>query len=1145
MDARLIATCQRPSAMFYLYHHNDLSRLAELFAALRDRQRPSPLGVDTVLAPNPGIGRWLRIQIAESEGVAANIRGLLPGEFIWELLHAVQDANDTSAHFEGELLLWHLYHALPQIATEVASVADYLGRPIDEVRRYQLARQLADVFDQYLVYRPDMLARWEAGESPAAGPGRWQAEVWRWLTRDTRLGQRHRGFLIHDFVKRLGNDIELQQRVKSHCPATLYCFGLVAIPPTQLEVLYTLAEHVDVHFMLPNPSAAYWGDITAGRLPLELPEDDPRDETALLPGEAAVEAGHPMLSSLGRMARDTLRVLYSDRFSGMIEPELGELMDYHTPPRDTLLHRVQADIVALDCSASAQGMADNDTSFEVHACHSPLREIQVLQDQLLDRLAADDKRVAAGEISESERLAPQDIIVMMPDVATYAPAIQAVFGGAAPDRYLPFGLADRARSAAHPIVTCVSTLLDLPLLRWKASELLNLLAVPAVMRRFGLSASELDTITDWVDAAGIRWGRDTEHRAELGAGTFEQNSWCFGLDRLLLGVAQSDDETLSAGVAPWSDLEGGITAALGKLWRFEETLTSVARSLAEPATPGEWQTRLNSMIDELIEPSMDAPDEQRAVDSLRNVFGRFETAETYTRDKPLTDDRKLSWAAVRDSLRSALERATERQPFLAGGITFCGMVPLRAVPFRMVCVLGLNDSAFPRQDTGRAFNVMLDAPRMGDRNTRDDDRLLFLQAVTAARDAFYISYIGQDVNTGETLPPSPIVGETLEFLRRHYFKAYSKQAFERRLIHQQPMQPFSPRYFSPDETDPRIFTYAGDWRDASHAAMGNRRNQRPILDTSTAPPIDTIEAIDLDTLKRFFDHPARTFFRERIKLNLEIEDCQVDDDEPVALDSLTAAKLRERLFASADRAGNSEVDPAPSELERARGNLPPPPLAEPTYAAEAGAVNEILPIWQAWKSEGTPSTLDIQLKDIAGVRITGRVAQCWPGALRRLRPGKLKTRFRLRYWIDYLAAVAAGHDLALEMAGFAPDQTNAGRIEYAGRLDAVTARAELANLVNWYIAGQTCPIAYHPDLDDSYNPEQKKAFDNLSFRFKPSAYYPHHLARDAYFAMLLGPPDAPLGESAGESAFIATIEAISGPMNNAIRPIEHNTGVPA
>lgn len=1132
--------------MFYLYHHNDLSRLAELFGALRQSRPASPLAIDTVLSPNAGIGRWLRIQLAESEGIAANISARLPGEFIWNLLHAVMDDADAGDHFEADCLPWHLYTALPEIAREVPAVADYLGTPVDEVRRYQLARQLADVFDQYLIYRADMLHAWETGEVPTTGPGRWQAHVWHWLTREHRLGASHRARVLTRFVHRLQNDTALRQRVIDYCPAELYCFGLVALAPDHLRLLYALAEHIDVHFLLPNPSAAYWGDITAGRMPLALPAPTDTNADALLPGETMVEDGHPLLSALGRMARDTLRVLYSDEFTGMIEPELGTLMDYEAPGDDTLLHRIQSDIVALDCTASTRGMADDDQSFEVHACHSPLREIQVLQDQLLDRLATDDARVAAGEMTPAQRLAPRDIIVMLPDVAAYAPAIQAVFGGAPADRYLPFGLADRARSAAHPIVTTVSALLDLPLKRWTASELLDLLAVPAVMRRFGLSAGELDTITEWVGAAGIRWGRNAAHRAELGAGAYTQNTWRFGLDRLLLGVAQIDDETLIDGVAPWSDLEGGSTAALGKLWRFEQTLAGVADDLSQAATAGVWQTRLNAMVDALIEPATDTPDEQRAVDSLRHVFARFDAAEACTRDKPLTDDRRLSWPAVRDSLRATLENAAERQPFLAGGITFCGMVPLRAVPFRLVCLLGMNDSAFPRQDTGRAFNVMFDAPRLGDRNIRDDDRLLFLQALTAAREAFYISYIGQDVRSGEALPPSPIVGETLAFLQQYYFAPDDEHAAERRLVHQQPMQPFSLRYFSPDELDPRVFTYASDWRDATRAAIGARAVAEPMLDDSSAPPAEPIEAVDLDTLKRFFDHPARAFFRERIKLNRDLDDHQVDDEEPLALNPLAAAGLRDRLFESADKAGVDSVDPTPSALERARGTLPPAPLADPSYAEQADAVSQLLPIWQAWKAQATPQTIDIQLENIHGVRVTGRVAQCWPTALRRLRTGKLKTRFRLRYWIDYLAVVAAGHEVSLELAGFSPREKSIELARYAGHIDAENARVELARLVGLYIEGQARPLAYHPDLDDAYKPEkQDKAFDNLSFGFKPEAYFEHHLMRDPYFPLLLGPADAPLGNTPEDSPFIALIDAISGPMNAAITPITTDTEAPA
>lgn len=1126
--------------MFYLYHHNDLGSLADLLGALRNNHRVAPLDMDTILVPNHGVGRWLTIQIAESDGIAANINTSLPGGYIWQLLDAVSPAEQPRGkHFEPDGLPWHLYLALPAMAHDIPAVGDYLGAPVDEVRRWQLAGQLAGVFDRYLIYRADMLADWENGVTPADNPGRWQAQVWRYLTAANRLGSNHRARVLIDFVSRLSNDVTVQKRVVDYCPAPLYCFGLVAVAPDHLRLLYALAEHIDVHFLLPNPSEVYWGDITTGRLPLTLPESE--NSTVSLPGEIEVDNGHPLLSALGRMARDTLRVLYSDEFSGLIDPEIGHVLPYHKPKDDSLLHRIQTDIATLDCNDSSQGMDEADTSLEIHACHSALREVQVLQDQLLDRLAADDKQVAACETSAADRLAPRDIIVMLPDVATYTPAIKAVFGGAPRDRYLPFGLADRARSATHPIVSCIATLIDLPLSRWQASDLLDLLAVPAVMRRFGLSTAEIDTITKWINDAGIRWGRDAKHRKQLGAGAFGQNTWRFGFDRLLLGVAQSDDETLIDGVAPWSNLEGGSTAALGKLWRFERTLAQTAEMLAKPMTPGQWQACLNELVDAIITPAPDEPDEQRAVDSLRQVFAQLETAETCTQAIPLNADRTVSWQAVRDMLHTTLDSASERQPFLAGGITFCGMVPLRAVPFRVVCVLGLNDDAFPRQDNGRAFNVMYQKPRLGDRNIRDDDRLLFLQALTSARDVFYISYIGQDVHTGETLPPSPIVGETLEFIHRYYFRNWPAKDFRDRLIHNQPMQPFSLRYFSPDETDPRVFTYAGNWRDATQAAIGARTQQTVFLDDSTAPLDEPIEAIDLVTLKRFFSHPPKAFFHERLNLKLNIEATSTEDDEPITLNPLAEAKLRQRLFDSADVAGLIELPTEASPLERARGMLPPPPLANASYATEAESVNLLLPTWQDWTNETAPNSVDINLDNINGVRLTGRVSSVWPDVLRRLRVGRLRTKFRLHYWIDYLAVVASGHDVALEIVGFEDKKASRKIAHYRGQIDYETACTELSRLVQLYLDGQQRPLLYHPELDDEYVAHQNKAFANFSYRFNHANRNPHHLIRDAYFALLLGPSNAPLGDETN-NPFIETIKAVSTAMNEAIQPIDAQAG---
>ena len=1109
--------------MFYLYHHNDLARLAELFGALRDNYRPSPLTEDIVLVPNRGIGRWLAIQIAESDArVVANLRAALPGQWLWQLIERLMpDAHAAAREFESDRLPWHLYRALPHMARRIPEIAAYLGSPVDDIRRWQLAARLADVFDRYLVYRGDMLARWQAGDRPSGTAG-WQSDVWRYLVEDYALGKTHRASIVADLARRLDRDTldaALSQALANHCPPRLYLFGLVAVAPDQLRLAYALARHVDVHFLLPNPSEAYWGDVTARRLALALPDD-----LHELPGEAEA-AEHPLLAGFGRMARDTLRLLYADEFAGMVEPEFGEAMAYDVPADDSLLHRVQADIVTLEPRVSDAGMEPDDTSIEIHACHSPLREIQVLHDQLLDRLAAD------------ATLAPRDIVVMLPEVATYVPAIQAVFGGASDGRRLPFTVADRAQSALHPIVSAVTGLFDLPLWRWEASRLLDLLAVPAVRRRFALDEADVARLTDWIDASGIRWGRDADHRRSLAAGAFEQNSWRFGLDRLLLGVAQADDDTLVDGVAPWSDLEGGTARALGGLARFVSVLGDFADRFAEACEPAAWQTRLNAILDALIEPSRDAPDEARAIETLRTAFASFEDAAAAFEARPGAGDTTLEWTAVRDHLRALLDGPSERQPFISGGITFCGLVPLRAVPFRVVCVLGVNDGVFPRQDSDRGFNLLFDAPRLGDPSRRDDDRLLFLQALTAARDALYLSYIGQDMRTGEGLPPSPVVGELMAFLHAYYFHGWSRDVFEKRLVHHQPMQPFSARYFDPAEADPRVFTYAGDWREASVAARGARRGAEPWLDDSRLALDEPIRAVDLDTLVRFFDDPPKAFFERQLGLKLERDSAAIDDHEPIELDPLAQSILRRRLF-DHTAPDAEQIDTQPDALELARGKLPPPPRATRAYAREADIVNTLLPVRRAWQSPNqTRETIAVDFT-IAGVRLTGRIPDVGPTHRRAITTGRLRTRFRLRQWIIYLVLVAAGHERGLTLAGLSPKKDDSRVVAVEARLTPEAARDHLAVLVDIFLAGQQAPVHFHPDMADDYKPDGDDPFGSLWKRYSESqSFQASHLVNNPCFRLLLGDDDAPLGAEA-DNPFIAALDAITQPMHEALEEID-------
>ncbi|MDQ2068975.1 exodeoxyribonuclease V subunit gamma [Natronospira bacteriovora] len=1109
---------RRSGLLFHLYHHHDLERLAELLGALLSRSPAGPLATETVLVPNRGVGRWLQMKLAESDGVAANLNFLLPAKFFWRLLSSSLPASPDSSAYERENLRWHLYAMLPELAESIPRVGHYLDGKPTELRRWQLAEQLADVFDQYLIYRREMLAAWETGEGEDRAPADWQAPLWRALV--ARLGERHRARLLTEFTQGLEESADSLDR--QAWPERLYCFGLGNLPPDYLRLLYGLGREVSVHYLLPNPSAEYWGDIDSRKVSLSL---DPSADS--IPGEDAVAGGHPLLASLGRPARDFLRVLYSDELSAIHEPELGEALAYRPPEGDALLHRLQRGIIRMDAAADQSDDAGPDASLQIHACHGPLREVQVLHDQILDRLSAD------------ESLQPRDILVMLPDVARYAPAIHAVFGGEEGAHALPYTVSDQARLSTHPIARSVHELLELPLSRWTASEVMGLASVPAVMRRFGLDGADLDSLSQWIAAAGVRWGLDAGTRQAAGAGDWEQNSWRFGLDRLLLGLAQADDDRLTADVAPWSELEGGGTAALGKLWWLLERLRHWRDTLAEPASAADWRERLNAMLDDLFAPDREEPQETMAMAMVHEALQVLGTA-----DDNLGGDTLLSWEAVREALGQALDDSGERQPFLGAGITFCGLVPLRAVPFRMVAILGMNDGDFPRQDRNRSFNLIRRFPRLGDASTRDDDRLLFLQAVMAARDTFYLSFTGQDVRSGEELEPSPVVGELLDFLHGHYLRALDRKAAHQRLITHQPMQPFSRRYFDAGEEE-RVFTFQGEWLAGTRAQFGDRTTAPHFVDGSRArPPTET--TVGLADLARFVDHPPRYFFRECLHLALDSKESLLEDEEPRRVDGLTAHQLRRELFQRACEDG--PLTPEPDALIRARGVLPPPPLDRPEYRALVEDVNALLPAWQAWHDNGDPAeAVDIDLR-LGEHRLRGVVRDVFPDGLRRIQVGKLGTRHRLAFWLDYLALRAAGHDGRLQCAGLAEGSLSV----MAAELSREAAREQLERWLDLHHEGRQHPLPFLPSLGGRFAEEQSPAHtkepkspdEALESRngYLANTWTPAWELSDPWFRLVLAPAPYFLGAEAESSDFCRVAEAICGPLTAHLIPADEAPG---
>jgi exodeoxyribonuclease V gamma subunit len=734
-----------------------------------------------------------------------------------------------------------------------------------------LADRLAGVYAQYLIYRPDWIEDWENGR-----PKDWQGSLWQRLRQ--RIHGPHR-------AQRHARIVEALAARGDGASEPLHVFGVSHLPADVLAALRAVSAHRAVHLYFPDPCREYWADLQSKR---ELLRKGEIDE------EWHFEIGHPLLVSLGRMAQDFFIALEG----AGIELDAGE--DNAQAQSPNLLTCMQDGIRAGESKlARAIPATPADASLRVHACVTRLRELEVLKDALLEFLRGNAK------------LKHRDIVVMAPDIGAYAPYLPAVFGEAAhysaDPGQIPWHLADVRLAQTHPLLRAFAKLLDLGESRFTLSEVLDLLDVPALARRFGLDGDDRDGLEATLRRAGVAWGLDAAMKAAAGGAAVENNTWSFGFDRIFAGaIAGTDtDGQLLDEVLPLPGIDASAAFALGRAHRLLHSLRELRDGFAQPRRLRDWCAWLGERVEVLFRVDADDAAEGRALDALRRALAELGTQST------AAGAQKLSWSVAREAVRGQLDAVSERQPFLLGGVTFCGLVPQRSIPFRVVCLIGMNEGEFPRDGADTGLNRMLEQPRRGDRDTRREDRQLFLEALMAARQHLHISYIGRDAIEDRRIDPAAPLAELLQFLDEcHGLSAKGKRPW----LIEHPQQPFDARYY--DASDIRLFSFNGRFAKDADARV------EPVafidLAGSAQPARDETRIWTLDGLTRFWRDPLKAQLHELAGIDRgALEDDAALDREPLESNFDRRERMETRCVLDALRRGAATLpESVPYELAR-------------------------------------------------------------------------------------------------------------------------------------------------------------------------------------------------------------------------------------
>lgn len=963
--------------MLTLHRAESAGTLASALAEVLVRPLADPFQREVIAVPAKGVERWLTQRLSHvlgagdgghGDGVAANIEFPSPARLIDQALATATGYDVDDDPWHSSRVLWTLLEVIDDCVNEpwCAVLARHLGcgadgRGADDHRagrRYGTAAHLAELFRAYGSQRPAMLVDWAAGRdtdgtAPLDDDLLWQAQLWRRLRE--RIGSPSPAERLEGACARLREEPALLD-----LPERLSLFGPTRLGTDQIEVLSAIGANRDVHLWIPHPSIEMWGAL-ADTDPPRRRADDMR----------ALDVAHPLLASLARDVREL-----QSRLAAV------EKIDVHHPGGArpaTLLGRLQSDIAA-DRAPSA---APVDDSVEIHACHGPARQVEALRERLL-HLFRDDAT-----------LEPRDVVVMCPDVETYAPLVRAAFGQGVqgplthPGHRLRVRLADRALHQTNPVLGVVATLLELADSRVTVSQVLDLAATAPVRRRFRFDDDNLERMREWTTAAGARWGIGRRERGAFGLGDFEQNTLKAALDRILLGAAADDidGEWLSLAL-PLDDVESNDIDLTGRLAEYVDRLDVALRGLTGPQSAEKWSAALARALDLLVDVA--------EADAWQLGQARRELAAAVEHGGAAP----LRLADVRAMLRSRLAGRPTRANFRTGELTVCTMVPMRSVPHRVVVLLGLDDDVFPRGTNIDGDDVLARDPLLGERDPRSEDRQLLLDAIMSATDRLLLFYTGADPVNGTPRPPAVPLAELRDVL------AAMAGAD---VVQRHPLQPFDPRNFDP--AGPRSF---------DHAALGGARAAQqpsvpaPAFLPEPLPPLEPGD-VDLAELIAFLENPIQGFLRQRLGFRVPDLDEDVADTLDLELDPLARWGIGERML-GARLAG---VDPAAFRAaEWRRGTLPAARLGDAALSDIEWTVDSLARA-SAPVHAGRSEAVDIDVDLGRGRRLVGTVDGVHGEVIARTTFSRLAPKHRIGAWVRLLAVAATGRsgDLAAVTTG--------------------------------------------------------------------------------------------------------------------------------
>ena len=942
--------------------------LAGAMAKILETPLSSPFAQEIIIVQSKGMEHWISMELARRHGICANIDFPFPNAFVYEMFQKVIPDFSEDHYFDPDIMAWNIMKLILSCITKPAfkSIKSYLDKPNKDLRRFQLAERIADTFDQYLVFRPEMISKWERGQD-----SNWQAMLWRELVKEKE--SKHRGSLAGEFfnlIEKFGT------RVKN-LPERVSIFGISYLPPFHMQVFAAISRFVEVNLFIMNPCSHYWGDILSKREIKRVAKSISAkgSETESSAKEMLhIEHGNDLLASMGTLGRDFFDL--TCEFAG------EEVQLFVEPGEDSLLSCVQSDIMNLVNRGADKNrpgknkiVAEDDVSIQIHSCHGPMREIQVLYDNLLEMFEKDPD------------LTPEDILVMMPDIETYSPYIQSVFDLPADDsKRIPFSIADRSIIGEGSVTDVFLEILDLKTGRFSAADVFAILESRPVREKFDISAADLELIQNWINDTRIRWGINGRDRKSLGFPEFSENTWQAGIKRLVLGYAlPGKDERRFAGILPYDHIEGDDVSVLGRFVEFADQLFSHVKSLNRVKTISKWSVTLTDILEKFFLADKNSEKEMQIIErTLSGLINMQDLSDFHD---------KVDFDVIYYYLEQNFKKKGFGSGFITSGVTFCAMLPMRSIPFKVICLVGMNSDVYPKRSKQLEFDLVAKFPKPGDRSRRNDDRYLFLEVLLSARKKLYISYVGNSIRDNSPIPPSALVSELTDYIKQG-FTAPGRDILGQTITSHR-LQAFSPEYFKENNN---LLSYSKENFYTACRLINTRKTPVSFITKGLPGPGKEWKTVDVNDLCAFYHNPSRFLLNKRIGIYLEESALILEENEPFDIGGLDKYLLEQRLLEK--RMSGYDLNGLLS-LNKASGILPHGAIGDCIYGEITRKIDNFTVKTEPYMQGRRSEAIEVDL-DISDFKLIGKIDDVYQKHLLYYRFAKLKAKDHLGIWIRHL-----------------------------------------------------------------------------------------------------------------------------------------------